>query len=70
MRNSFTSTTLALMTVLACSSLALAQDGYRNTEYDKLNIGPGGPAPKQDFSGSWAGPISIDDKRRRLLLRH
>jgi hypothetical protein len=60
MRNSFTSAILALMIVLACSCCTLAQDVYRNTEYDKLNLGPGGPAPKQDFSGSWAGPVAID----------
>ena len=60
MRNRYTGATLGLITVMAFSSLAWAQGGYRNTEYDKLNIGPGGPAPKRDFSGSWAGPISID----------
>jgi hypothetical protein len=60
MRNSFTSAILALMIVLACSCCTFAQDVYRDTEYDKLNLGPGGPAPKQDFSGSWAGPVAID----------
>jgi len=60
MRNSFTSATLALTAVLACSHFTLAQDVYRNTEYDKLNLGTGGPAPKQDLSGSWAGPVAID----------
>jgi hypothetical protein len=31
--------------------------GYTNTVYDKLNIGPGGPAPKRELTGVWAGPI-------------
>jgi len=41
MRNRFTGVMPALMTSLAFSSLALAQGGYRNSEFDKLNIGPG-----------------------------
>jgi hypothetical protein len=60
MRNPFTGAILALMTVLVCSSQARAQGAYRNTEFDKLNTGPGGPAPKHDLSGSWAGPVAID----------
>src|SRR5260370_2010683 len=47
--------------VLTFSSLANAQGGYRNTEFDKLNNGPGGPAPKRDFSGAWAGPIAAQN---------
>jgi len=39
MRNRFTGVMPALMTSLAFSSLA--QGGYRNSEFDKLNIGPG-----------------------------
>ena len=31
--------------------------GYTNTVYDKLNLGPGGPAPTREFTGVWAGPI-------------
>jgi hypothetical protein len=64
MRNPFTGAIVALAAGLVLSSLAMAQTapaqgggGYRNTEYDKLNNGPGGPAPKRDFTGSWAGPI-------------
>src|SRR3954451_9363825 len=48
---------LVLAAVLAFSGLAMAQGGYANTVYDKLNIGPGGPAPKREFTGAWAGPI-------------
>jgi hypothetical protein len=51
---------VVLMTVLVFSSVARAQGAYRNTEFDKLNTGPGGPAPKHDLSGSWAGPVAID----------
>src|SRR5438552_9622996 len=58
MRNRFTGAMLVVATVLTFSVLANAQGGYRNTEYDKLNQGPGGPAPKRDFTGSWAGPIA------------
>jgi hypothetical protein len=36
-------------------------NGYRNTVYDKLNIGPGGPAPRHDLTGAWAGPIGGRD---------
>jgi hypothetical protein len=60
MRNSFTSAVWAFIAVLASSSFALAQGVYRATEYDKLNIGSGGPAPKRDFTGSWAGPVAVD----------
>jgi len=31
--------------------------GYTNTVYDKLNLGPGGPAPSHELTGVWAGPI-------------
>jgi hypothetical protein len=60
MRNRFIRAMLALIVALALSTLARAQGAYRNTEYDKLNTGPGGPAPKRDFSGSWAGPVAVD----------
>src|SRR5256885_10242945 len=59
--NRFKGAMLVVITVLAFASLANAQGGYRNTEYDKMNNGPGGPAPKRDFTGSWAGPIPADD---------
>ncbi len=47
-----------LAAILVLSTAALAQGGgYTNTIYDKLNIGPGGPAPKRELTGAWAGPI-------------
>ena len=58
MRNRFTSAMLIVAILLTFSVLAKAQGGYRNTEYDKLNNGPGGPALKHDFTGTWAGPIA------------
>jgi len=60
MRRPFMGAMLILLAPLAFSTVARAQGAYRNTEFDKLNNGPGGPAPKRDFSGSWAGPIAID----------
>jgi hypothetical protein len=60
MRNRFTGAIIVVTAVLAFSSVAWSQEGYNNTEYNKMNEGPGGPAPKRDFSGSWAGPIGAD----------
>jgi hypothetical protein len=49
---------MVLAAVLASSSLAMAQAGLNNNMYNKLKeSGPGGPAPKRDFTGSWAGPL-------------
>lgn len=50
---------MVLAAVLASSSPAMAQAGLNNNMYNKLKeSGPGGPAPKRDFSGSWAGPVT------------
>src|SRR5262245_5839822 len=51
---------LALPLIAAAQAPAAqpAEGGYRNTVYDKLNIGPGGPAPKRQLTGVWAGPIA------------
>jgi hypothetical protein len=67
MRNPFARFVLHLAAVLAFATVAAAQTGpvpgaadpagYRNTVYDKLNIGPGGPAPRHELTGTWAGPI-------------
>jgi hypothetical protein len=57
---------LGLVMLLAFSASLWAQGAYQNTQYDKLNTGPGGAAPKRDFSGSWAGPIAID--RQAVML--
>jgi hypothetical protein len=49
---------MVLAAVLASCSLAMAQAGLNNNMYNKLKeSGPGGPAPKRDFTGSWAGPL-------------
>jgi hypothetical protein len=49
---------MVLAAVLTFSSLAMAQAGLDNNMYNKLKeSGPGGPAPKRDFTGSWAGPL-------------
>jgi len=59
---------LAAVLVLSAAAISLHAQGQApaggalaNTQYNKLqNSGPGGPAPKRDFTGSWAGPIQID----------
>ena len=68
MRNVTAGLIAALMATLAFSSIAAAQAGSanggnaaaNNTLYNKLNADPstGGPAPKRDFSGAWAGPLN------------
>jgi len=69
MRKSLARTILILGTTLAFLPVASAQTpkpvqqsqgALNNTVYDKLNTGPGGPAPKRDLSGSWAGPLQVD----------
>ena len=58
MRNRLIGVTVALAALLAFSSPAMAQAGLDNNMYNKLKeSGPGGPAPKRDFTGSWAGPL-------------
>jgi hypothetical protein len=42
----------------AAVNTATGNAGYTNTVFDKLNIGPGGPAPKRELTGVWAGPIA------------
>src|ERR1700740_280251 len=61
MRNCLTGVAMVVAAALTFSSLANAQGGYRHTEYEKLNNGPGGPAPKRDFTGTWAGPIAAQN---------
>jgi hypothetical protein len=65
MRNPLAIAIAALLAVLAHASVAAGQaappqpaQGGANTLYGRLaGTGPGGPAPKRDFSGSWAGPL-------------
>jgi hypothetical protein len=48
----------AQTTTPAQTAPAQRSDGYRNTVFDKLDIGPGGPAPRRELTGAWAGPIA------------
>src|SRR5665213_2712817 len=59
MRNLAVRSMFAFMAVLVFSSIAMAQAGQLNTLYEKLRKDPatGGPAPKRDLSGAWAGPL-------------
>ena len=56
MRTLFNQSALAFTVLLACSMTAAAQSGIQNTD-DKINIGPGGPAPARDLNGTWVGPL-------------
>jgi len=62
MRRPFAGLLITLLAMLAASSVAMAQAGnaLNNTLYSKLEAedpSSGGPAPKQDLSGAWAGPV-------------
>jgi hypothetical protein len=66
MRNSFMSALMGLVAVVVFASLALAQGQSQGSEprspwkyYPKDTVvGDGGPAPKHDLTGTWAGPGS------------
>jgi hypothetical protein len=70
MKNRFTCAIFGLAAVLVCSSAVMAQTaqskpqqagGTRNPwKYYPADraLGDGGPAPKRDLSGTWAGPLS------------
>ncbi len=70
MRDPFTRAIVGLAAVLVFSSVAMAQmpqshpqQGTHEGSPWKYNptdraVGSGGPAPKRDLSGSWAGPRS------------
>jgi hypothetical protein len=63
MRKCLIGVAVAVASALAFSWQARAQAGagLNNNLYNKLKeSGPGGPAPKRDLSGSWAGPIAAD----------
>jgi hypothetical protein len=52
---------MILAAVVGSSLPAMAQAGLNNNMYNKLKeSGPGGPAPKRDLTGTWAGPIAAD----------
>jgi hypothetical protein len=57
MRTLFNYSALAGIVLLAFSAAAAAQGSNQNTVYDKINIGPGGPAPPRDLNGTWVGPV-------------
>jgi hypothetical protein len=57
----------ALIAALAVSPIAMAQagpgyGGQNNTLFNQLMKDPstGGPAPRRDLSGAWAGPLNAD----------
>jgi len=69
MRKAFISTVVALVAVLAFSSVAAAQAAQSKSQDNQAKsawkyyprdvaVGDGGPAPKRDLSGTWAGPGS------------
>lgn len=69
MQNSFMGSVVAVAAVLALPPVAAAQgttpfrpgqvEQRSPSLYDRLlSSGPGGPAPRRDLSGSWAGPLS------------
>jgi hypothetical protein len=71
MKNQFTSAIVALLLVLGLSSMAIAQTASANRpqvqaaagspwKFHPMEraIGDGGPAPKRDLTGTWAGPSS------------
>ena len=69
MRKAFIGAMVALVAVLVFSSVAVAQAAQSQANqarspwkyYPKDTIvGDGGPAPKRDLSGTWAGPGSTD----------
>src|ERR1700740_937626 len=59
MRSPFNRVIVAIVAVMLLSSVGMAQNDQQggNVLFNKLNNGPGGPAPRHDLSGSWAGPV-------------
>jgi len=68
MRNSLTMPIFAVVAALVLASVAAAQTGQSNQSNSGANpwkyypknraVGDGGPAPKRDLTGTWAGPQS------------
>ena len=66
MRNSYTDAIASLAGVLVLTALAAAQNNAQNNaprspwKYYPADrsVGDGGPAPKRDLTGTWAGPSS------------
>jgi len=59
MRRALPPARIALLIVILFTSVAMAQGAQQggNVLFNKLNNGPGGPAPRHDLSGSWTGPV-------------
>src|SRR5213593_4691488 len=69
MRHAFAGAMAALVAVLVVSSVAPAQTAQSQARQARspwiyypldTSVGDGGPAPKRDLSGTWAGPGSTD----------
>src|SRR5207302_4778939 len=71
MRKAFIGGTLAVAALLVFSSMSVAQASQAQAQADQARspwkyyprdtaVGDGGPAPKRDLSGTWAGPGSTD----------
>src|SRR3989442_3975966 len=71
MRQAFIGATVALVAVLVFSSMSVAQAAQSQSQANQagspwkyyprdVSVGEGGPAPKRDLSGTWAGPGSTD----------
>src|SRR3954466_13496798 len=65
MRNSYTGVIAGVMGTLVLAALAAAQGNQNNAPRSPWKyypadraIGDGGPAPKRDLTGTWAGPSS------------
>jgi hypothetical protein len=69
MRHRFTGSIVGLVGMLVFSSVAMAQVGQSQSQGNETRspwkyypkdtiVGDGGPAPKRDLSGTWAGPGS------------
>src|SRR4051812_19132348 len=65
MRNPYTGVIAGVMGALVVAALAAAQGSQNNAPHSPWKyypadraVGDGGPAPKRDLSGTWAGPDS------------
>ena len=65
MRNSYTGAIAGVMGTLVLTVLAAAQGNQNNAPHSPWkyypadrSVGDGGPAPKRDLTGTWAGPSS------------
>jgi hypothetical protein len=54
------------MVLLAFSAIAAAQGTVSTPVLNKVDVGPGGPAPKHELDGTWVGPV--DQKQSQILV--